>query len=375
MGRKLTYSERAQREREKERDRVRRANAVAARRAEARREREREEEKKAEERTRQRNAEKREREREAIRERIEKEEALEAKMSNVKKEVDAYNDFLKQITKLHLTQSITNYKSFHDSFQVKSKFESSIVRKPMEPSPLSAYIFKPEEFKFESKKFHFSNDGQIKECKEFINYTPEQYCIKMKKYKPNVFGWVMYFIILFPFAILHFLVAKKNFYKEAAYLDFIAYHQAELNRLESEKESKRNEFLAEQEEKRKLALQKFDTAEATRKVDEQQAYDDSVKANTILVEKYKNDLATYHVELEQKKQLHEQNEELKTKWHSKLLSGDKEAVEEMLELLFPINFEIDNEFLDSDPSEVEVGFNVLNNNSVDLSISIDKELK
>ena len=39
MGRKLTYSERAQRDREKERDRLRKASEVAGRRSDAKRQR------------------------------------------------------------------------------------------------------------------------------------------------------------------------------------------------------------------------------------------------------------------------------------------------------------------------------------------------
>ena len=325
MGRKLTYYERSQRDRERENEREKKAAAVARRRADAKRVREREEAARAESR--------------------EKQEEI--KIRNAKKEVDTYDVFINGITKLHLTQSITNYKKFNDEFQIVSKFDSSVVKEPSQP----------------------------KLVKEYINYSPEQYCAKMNKYKPNVFGWVLYFIILFPIAFLHFLVAKKNFFKKSNYNDFISLHESQLPRLESEKEAKRSIFMKEQEEKRQTALEKFKREEEERKIKEQEDYDNSVKNYNVLFEKYNKDIVTYRIELEQKKQTHEQNELLKTRWYSNLLIGNKEAVEEMLELLFPIAFDLDTEFIDSDPSEIEVGFNVINNSSLDLSISIDKEMK
>ena len=139
------------------------------------------------------------------------------------------------------------------------------------------YIFKPNEFSFETKKFQFGNETQLKESKEYINYSAEQYCTKMNKYKPSVFGWILYFIILFPIAFLHYLVAKKNFFKKSNYNDFISLHESEVSRLESEKETKRSAFMKEQEEKRQNALEKFEKEEKERKIKEQENYDNSKK--------------------------------------------------------------------------------------------------
>ena len=353
MGRKLSYYERSQRDRERENEREKKADAVAQRRADAKRVRERQEEARAESRERQE----------------------EAKIRNAKNEVATYDVFIKGITKLHLSQSITNYKKFNDEFQIVSKFDKSVVKEPIQPKIVKEYSFIPNVFSFESIKFQFGNEKQLNQSKEYINYSSEQYCKKMNKYKPNIFGWIMYFIILFPIAFLHYLVAKKNFLKNSNYNDFITHHESELSRLESEKEAKRSIFMKEQEEKRKQALEKFEREEKERKIKEQENYDDSIKNYNNLLEKYNKDLISYRSELEQKKQTHEQNELLKTRWYSNLLIGSKEAVEEMLELLFPIAFDLDTEFIDSDPSEIEVGFNVINNSSLDLSISIDKEMK
>jgi len=353
MGRKLTYYERSQRDREREEEREEKAAAVAERRAHA----------------------KRVREREAAALAASREKQEEAKIRNANNEVATYDKFIKGITKLHLSQSITNYKRFNDEFQLVSKFDGSVVKEPTQPKMVKEYIFKPNEFSFETKKFQFGNETQLKESKEYINYSAEQYCTKMNKYKPSVFGWILYFIILFPIAFLHYLVAKKNFFKKSNYNDFISLHESEVSRLESEKETKRSAFMKEQEEKRQNALEKFEKEEKERKIKEQENYDNSEKNYNILLEKYNKDLITYRTELEQKKHTHEQNELLKTKWYSNLLIGNKEAVEEMLELLFPIIFDLDAEYVDSDPSEIEVGFNVLNNSSVDVNISIDKELK
>ena len=375
MGKKLSYYERSQREREKERERVKKADAVARRRAEAKRIREREQEAIAEQRARQRNTEKRQREQEALRIKIQKEEELEAKIRNAKNEVESYETFIKSITKLHLTESITSYKRFHDTFKVESKFNSSVVKEPIQPKAVSLYNFKAIDFEFEIKNFIFKEDKQLREAKEYVNFSPEQYCVLMKQYKPSVFGWIIYFMILFPIALLHYLGARKNFYTTSKYNEFISLQQTEIYRLESEKETKRNIFEKEQEEKKQQAFEKHQREENARKIKEQEDYENNLKNYSILLAKYNQDLKVYHVELEQKKKTHEQNELLKTKWYNKLINGEKDAVEETLELLFPINFSLNDEFLDADPSEIEVGFNVLNNNGVDLSISFDKEMK
>jgi hypothetical protein len=375
MGKKLTYFQRAQREREKERERVKRADAVARRRAEAKRIREREQEAIAEQRARQRNTEKRQREQEALRIKIQKEEELEAKIRNAKNEVESYEAFVNSITKLHLTESIKSYKRFHEAFKEESKFNSSIVKEPIQPKAVSLYNFKAKEFEFDIKYFHFKEDKQLREAKEYVNFSPEQYCTLMKKYKPSVFGWLIYFIILFPIALLHFLGARKNFYTTSKYNDFILHQQNEIYRLESDKETKRIIFEKEQEVKKQQAFEKHQREENARKIKEKDDYENSLKNYSILLEKYNQDLKVYHVEIEQKKKAHEQNELIKTKWYAKLINGEKDAVEEMLELLFPINFSLNDEFVDADPSEVEVGFNVLNHTAVDMSISFDKEMK
>lgn len=375
MGKKLTYFERAQREREKERERVKRADAVARRRSEAKRIREREEKARTELREQQRNAERRAKEREEIRIKIQKEEELEEKIRNAKKEVETYETFISNITNLHLSSSISNYNIFHNAFKNGSKFDNSIVKEPTQPKSVSLYNFKANNFSFEEKKFHFDNEKQLKQSKERVNYTPEEYCKLMNKYKPSVFGWILYFILLFPFAFLHFLIAKKNFYTDSNYNNFISFETSEMYRLESEKEEARILFEKLQNEKKQKAFEKFEIDEKERKIKEHEEYEKNLKNYTILLEKYKKDLIIYNAELEEKKKTHEQNELLKAKWYNNLLNGEKEAVEEMLELIFPITFNLNEEFIDSDPTEIEVGFNVVNKNSIDVSISLDKEMK
>ena len=133
MGRKLSYYERSQRDRERENEREKKAAAVARRRADAKRVREREEAARAESR--------------------EKQEEI--KIRNAKKEVDTYDVFINGITKLHLTQSITNYKKFNDEFQIVSKFDSSVVKEPSQPKLVKEYSFRANDFSFETKKFQF----------------------------------------------------------------------------------------------------------------------------------------------------------------------------------------------------------------------------
>ena len=72
MGRKLTYSQRAQRDRERERRRVQRANEVADRRAKAR---------------------------------AEKEKKLKSNIAAAKKEVVKYEKFYNSLVNLHLSKS------------------------------------------------------------------------------------------------------------------------------------------------------------------------------------------------------------------------------------------------------------------------------
>ena len=109
MGRKLTYSERAQRDRERERQRVARAKEVASRRAKAK---------------------------------AEKDKKLKGNIAAAKKEVAKYEKFYNSLVTIHLHPFAKT--TFHNKFSKGEKFSTNI-KKPKKPSP---YKFKPKNFTF-----------------------------------------------------------------------------------------------------------------------------------------------------------------------------------------------------------------------------------
>lgn len=352
MGKKLTYSERAQRDRERERERVKRASEVAARRSAA----------------------KKVREKELQKEKVQKEAALKTQIRNAKNEVDAYEKFISDITNLHLNKSNISSNKFHELFGKINEYDNSSDPKPIEPEKILDYKFEEKEYVYKKRVFKFIDEATLAESNRIVNLTFEEYCTLEKKKKFNFGSWFLYFLLLFPIAFIHYSISKKKYISKSEFKKLIKFHKSEISRLNSEKTIQSEKFSIQEDERKLTEPGKFKESEEKRKVAEEAAY--LKKKN-----QYEKDLAQYKIDFEKYTLKHNDltskhniNEEAKLKWYNDLSNGNKKELEDILELLFPLKFTIDDEFIETDPSEVEVGYNVLNPKHIEVIIVVDKEL-
>ena len=353
MGKKLTFSQRLQRDRERENDRQKRAAEVASRRA----------------------AEKRQRERELQKEKNQKEAAMQAQMKYAKGKVDSYEKFVNDISRLHLNRKNISSSKFHDKFGKLSKFEYSGQTKPKEPEKVAEYKFQEKIYVFKPREFKFANEAKLVDSTRIISLSLDQYCVAEKKNKFNLGTWVLYFIFLFPIAILHYLAAKNNFVSNSEYKKIIKFHKEQLARLNSEKSSQYEKFIIEENKRKAIEPGQFKESEEKRKLSEELAYTKAINKYDLDLAQYKTDLDKYNKKYNELLVQHNENEEIKLKWYANLAAGNQKEVEEMLELLFPLTFDLDEDFLETDPSDVEVGFNFIDSESIELVVVADKKLE
>jgi len=271
MGRKLTYSERAQRDQQRRAERERKAKNVAARRAKAK---------------------------------AEKEKIMQKDFATAKKAIAKYEQFYDSIINLHR----------HSYGTKKLKFESKL-KKPKKPSDHS---FKPKKFNFKEKE----DLGQLKKESE---YNFKEYCRAEKK--SSFFLFVKIFGTQEKYEV--FNKDRKNQYEEL-------------------------------DKKKQVASKKHREKEEERKIKEQKEYDDLVNA-------YNNDLTTYEKKISDQKIDFQQ-------WHEKLLAGDNETMEEACEVMFPLEFSFDDDYVMSTPTDSTVGYKIVDQKNVEISINLPSEL-
>jgi hypothetical protein len=352
MGKKLTYGQRLQRDRERENDRQRRAAEVASRRA----------------------AEKRQRERELQNEKNQKEAAMQAQMKYAKSKVNSYEKFVNDISRLHLNGNNISSSKFHTKFSKLSQFEYSGSPKPKEPEKVAEYNFQEIRYVFKPRIFKFVDEAKLVESTRIVSLSFDQYCAAEKKNKFNLGTWVLYFLFLFPIAFLHYSVAKKNYVSNSEYKKIIIFHKEQMARLNAEKSSQYEKFVIEENKRKAIEPGQFKESEEKRKLSEELAHTKAKNKYDLDLAQYKTDLDKYTKKYDELLVQHNQNEDIKLKWYTNLSVGNQKEVEEMLELLFPLRFDLDEDFVETDPSDVEVGFNFIDSESIELVVVADKEL-
>jgi hypothetical protein len=174
--------------------------------------------------------------------------------------------------------------------------------------------------------------------------------------------------------MLHYIISRKNYLSNSEFKKIVNFHKEEIIRLNSEKSILNEKFNNEENERKQNEPIKFKESEQIRRETEESNYREKKNKYESDLNQFKIDLEKYNQKLNDLSALHNKNEEVKLNWYKNLSSGSQKEVEEMLELLFPLDFNLDEEFLNTDPSDVEVGYNVTSSKSLELMVTTDKEL-
>ena len=118
---------------------------------------------------------------------------------------------------------------------------------------------------------------------------------------------------------------------------------------------------------KKQQYDKHKKKEEKRKIAEQKEYDDVVFT-------FESKLKDYDTKLANQKEKFASDEELRIKWYEKILNGDSKTMEEACELMFPIEFSLNDEYEMLNPTEASVGYNLVNQDKVQICVNLPAEL-
>jgi len=341
MGRKLTSYERLMREFEREEEREKRAEAVAARREEARRQREQEEEERREE----------------------KERQLEMKISAANRQVEAYEKFMLELTGLHKAEVVSGAQKFHALFSAVDSATPDQIKYLTKPRPIGDFTFHGKPFDSTMNAFSYPKQEDLNNAKQYIQFSEDDFVAHFKKIRFGKTGWTFYFIFLLPIALLHYLSIRKNIYNPIEYQAFIDTQRSLVTQLEAERER---------------LLKEHETSERNRIETERKRYSAELaaarEAHELALQAYQQKVVKYEKAAVDIQEKHDRAEKEKVNWYTNAGKGDADALLQLLELLFPIRFKLDKEFLSLDPSTIDVGYYLEESSKLTLAISLDKEL-
>ena len=328
MGRKLTSYERSVRDRERENERAFKADVVSKRQAAAKKEKQ-------------------------------------TLINNDRKQtviiVKEYEEFQENIENLHRSKLGGN--NFIKTLQKVLIFDKSTVKRPQDN-----YISKPFKFSKQSllTKSHTDKNSSIP---DFKNDSKSQWGYVVLIIFAYIFGWNSWldsetgqdmlkalpllplFAVVVPIILIYLnrkRVKKKNIKEEQK---FIKRHQKIIDdasslflTLENEKSKKKKSH--EDLEKKRQIKEKEDLEERLKK------YDESLKVKTVKFDT---------------------EEEERIIWVKKLVSGDLKVMQEALELMVPIMFEIEKTYLSSDPNDVLIGYEINSNEDIKIALVLESE--
>ena len=251
--------------------------------------------------------------------RAEKERLLKGNISAAKKEVAKYENFYNSIVTLH--QHSFGKTTFSSDFSKDLTFESKLTN----PKKPTTYNFKPKQFIFKEKDV-------LDKLKKESEYDFKEYCNAEGKFS--------------------FILFVKLFGTENKYIVF------------KEKSKKKYEEI---NKKKQVDNSNHKVKDEKRKIDEQKEYD-------TLVNIYNNELKSYEKKLSDQKNNFSSEEKLRKVWYDKACNGDLNFIEEVCELMFPIEFYLDDEYQMLNPTESSIGYEVINQEKIKICVNLPSEL-
>jgi hypothetical protein len=367
MGRKLSSWERDQRTREKEKERKANARAVQQRREEERRK---------------------------------KQAELTQNITSAENEVQKYNEFRDSLVNLHNRSSLAP-DDFISKFSRKKEFYNR-MREPVNPGhfkfesrPFRSHLKQEQiaklksKFKFKSLDYSNPHKDELAKLKIESDYCFEEFC-KIKG-KSSLFIYInqatknssfkigrFYKWLFLPYTTIYRLWLSQT---ERSYKAFIEKTNNELDELinkdekakadHSEKESKRE---AKEKEQLEVAYKKHlkevarhNEKELKREAEEKEEFNNSVK-------NYEKNLKKYHDDVKSLKLSFTEGERLKNDWIIALNKGEKNEILQALELIFPIEFDFNDEYLTVDPSDAFIGYKIEKKRELLLCVNLPEDL-
>ncbi len=273
----------------------------------------------------------REREREALRKkrarevaarrekaRKEKEKKLASDVKAAENEVKKYDKFYSSLTNLH------NYPIGTTTFNTKFLKPLS-YSKPKAPD-------KPKKIVYNKKAFKFSKQSKLTKVKKESNYNFEQYCKSEDR--------VSFFLIAL-------LLGTKNDHKE-----YLKKKSVELEELEKDKRNEKESHSSKEIERKN-------------EIEEQ---------NKNKLVSFEQRLEKYEASLKTAQESFSKEEEKRIDWYSNLKNGKKDEMETACEFMFPLEFSLDSSYEMLNPTDVSVGYNVINSEEVKICINFPEEL-
>ena len=237
------------------------------------------------------------------------------------KEVDIFNKFIESFSNLH------NFSKINSSFSFKTY--SRRINFNLE---LDSKTKTPSKKEIESKEFSFKSSPELEVLRQKRDYSLEEYCMKT--------GASSFFLFVL------ILGTRKK------YDEYIANAKQELNALEKddlEREKEEKEFYQQSVEKYEKAVQ-------------------------LSEEEYQVAVNTYKEDLAKQKNEFDAMEEKRLQFVKDLLSGRKEQIGIACELVLPLAFKLDEDWLNSDPDDLMVGYRVINSSNFELVISLPQDI-
>jgi len=151
----------------------------------------------------------------------------------------------------------------------------------------------------------------------------------------------------------------NNYATQSGFEKFIENTQSELTNVQYEIDNERKEFYVKEENRLKeanLSLEK-----------------ELVKYNDEILPNYYSELKKWEQSVSSAKEAHKQNEFIRKDWLSKVQTGDKLAISEMCELILPIKYIFDEDYINTDPSDLDIGYEVVSSDFVRFCISLPSE--
>ena len=125
---------------------------------------------------------------------------------------------------------------------------------------------------------------------------------------------------------------------------------------QTEFNKRKNELLKKIEKLQNLESKEkevFEQKEKARKSDETLQHEDNLK-------KYEEKVKNWKKDIENKKKNHKIQEEKRISWFKGAEEGNTNNLLELLELAFPLKYEIQEDYKQEDPSDIEVGYQIKN---------------